>query len=242
MEFQIEDFENVNINLKDFIDFVMFEKGGRNIIPTGLNALDYMLNGGLRGGDLCFICGRPATGKTAFATQFAGSMAKGDKIVLYFATESCEYTVKEQLALQGFGDANVIVDDNPNTDLTYLRCVITHTKADAVVIDCFENFADNAMDIWEGVAVDLRRLAEKLQLPIICTMQLPRSAYPEPKLSDIPLEIEQEASEVIMLTRDIYYSEDDTPEARIILAKNRYGDTNTFITIFDNDKCIFKAI
>ena len=117
-----------------------------------------------------------------------------------------------------------------------------HTKADAVVIDCFENFADNAMDIWEGVAVDLRRLAEKLQLPIICTMQLPRSAYPEPKLSDIPLEIEQEASEVIMLTRDKYYSEDDTPEARIILAKNRYGDAGTITTIFDNDKCIFKAI
>lgn len=239
MEFIIEDFENVDINLKVFIDFIMSGKGGCNTLPTGLNALDSMLNGGLRRGDLCFICGRPGTGKFSFATQFAGSMAEGGKKVLYFSTERSESNVKEQLALQGFGDEDVIVDDYRNTDLEFIECVILHTKADAVVIDCFERLVENEADDWEDGTIELKRLAEKLQVPIICTMQLPRSAYPEPKLSDIPLEIEQEASEVIMLTGR-YYSEYDNPEALIILAKNRYGDVDTITTTFNQSNCVFE--
>ena len=89
MEFVISDFENVNIELKDFIDFVLQEKADNNVstqvIPTGLNRLDKMLNGGFRRGDLCFIAARAYIEKTYLALQLANNISKTGKKVLYFA-------------------------------------------------------------------------------------------------------------------------------------------------------------
>ena len=55
-------------------------------VETGFKAFDYM-TGGLRGGQLTIIAGRPAMGKSAFMLNIAENMAKRGVPVLYFSLE-----------------------------------------------------------------------------------------------------------------------------------------------------------
>ena len=55
-------------------------------VETGYKAFDYM-TGGLRGGQLTIIAGRPAMGKRAFMLNMAENMARRGVPVLYFSLE-----------------------------------------------------------------------------------------------------------------------------------------------------------
>ena len=55
-------------------------------VETGFKAFDYM-TGGLRGGQLTIIAGRPAMGKSAFMLNIAENMARRGVPVLYFSLE-----------------------------------------------------------------------------------------------------------------------------------------------------------
>lgn len=51
-------------------------EGGGRTISTGFPAIDVRLSGGMRGGDLIVVAGRPKMGKTAFALNVACNVAK----------------------------------------------------------------------------------------------------------------------------------------------------------------------
>lgn len=64
-----------------FVDEVL--KGGKPAIQTGFSNLDTALDGGLHS-ELYVIGARPGLGKTSFALQMAGNIAKKGVDVLYF--------------------------------------------------------------------------------------------------------------------------------------------------------------
>lgn len=52
-----------------------YDKMG-DIIPTGINQLDALIEGGLHKGELCLIAARSGIEKTTFATHIAGNIQK----------------------------------------------------------------------------------------------------------------------------------------------------------------------
>jgi replicative DNA helicase len=96
----------------------------------------------------------------------------------------------------------------------------------------------------------LKRLAMKLQVPIICLSQLSRAVESRPSkrpvLSDLRDSggIEQDGDKVIMLYRDEYYHP-DSPErgiAEVIISKHRDGPTGITKLLFDNQFVRFKNL
>ena len=65
----------------------------KNIIPTGFQPLDEVLEGGFHNGSLNIIASRPGMGKTSFALYCAAGMEKNRKADLYsvFGNVACIY-------------------------------------------------------------------------------------------------------------------------------------------------------
>ncbi|CAJ2717107.1 replicative DNA helicase [Burkholderia pseudomallei] len=57
------------------------------VTPTGLRDLDEKFGGGMRGGDLVVIAGRPSMGKTAISMTIGGNVAQDTGTVLIFSLE-----------------------------------------------------------------------------------------------------------------------------------------------------------
>lgn len=74
-----------------------------SVRPTGIEALDRALSGGLRGGELVMPGGRPSSGKSALAFQIAGSMAEGGWPVIVFSLEMQRAEVVQRLAAHASG-------------------------------------------------------------------------------------------------------------------------------------------
>ena len=56
-------------------------------MPTGINRLDYFLDGGLRGGEVMLLAARPRVGKSALALQIALNVAEQGRPVLIWSLE-----------------------------------------------------------------------------------------------------------------------------------------------------------
>jgi len=80
-------------------------------IPTGLKDLDYLLNGGARGGDLVLIAGRPGMGKTALMLDFfkyAVSNNNNEKYDVFFSLEMPNEQLTDRLvAKDGINSNNI---------------------------------------------------------------------------------------------------------------------------------------
>ncbi|PZX29443.1 replicative DNA helicase [Cupriavidus phytorum] len=64
-------------DLGNYFDQLQAEAEGTvRAIPTGFRDLDEKLGGGLRGGELVIVAGRPAMGKTAFALNVSNNVAR----------------------------------------------------------------------------------------------------------------------------------------------------------------------
>jgi replicative DNA helicase len=59
----------------------------KTVVPTGFKTLDWRLDGGLRGGELVVVAGRPAMGKTALAMGIADNVADNIGPVCVFSIE-----------------------------------------------------------------------------------------------------------------------------------------------------------
>lgn len=107
-----------------------------------------------------------------------------------------------------------------------------------------------------SISRELKRIARELNLPLITTCQLSRNAKTRqensgnssPRLSDIreTASIEYDADVVIMIhsnevpgTSDNY---EDSHNAKLMILKNRHGETNNFDVRFCKEECKFKEI
>ena len=162
---------------------------------------------------------------------------------------------------QGIGTLSelpVYLDDRPDPSLSYIesecRKIMAQERRDLglIVVDYLQlmdgNGGGNRNNEIEKLTRGLKRLAMKLQTPVMCLSQLSRAVEnrnnKRPMLSDLRDSggIEQDADKVIMLYRDEYYDQNTQEKgiAEIILAKNRDGATGTIQLLFDAHLTKFK--
>ena len=70
-------------------------------MPTGIESLDRVLNGGLRGGQLIIVAGRPSMGKTALANQIGLNMSGTYSVLMFSMEMSGQELVGRALANRG---------------------------------------------------------------------------------------------------------------------------------------------
>lgn len=89
--------------LMEQVDHSQKSPGRVNGLETGYSRLDQSV-GGLRGGDLVIVAGRPSMGKTAFTLNIAENVAGAGKQVAFFSLEMTRIQLTERLV---FGRAEV---------------------------------------------------------------------------------------------------------------------------------------
>lgn len=118
-------------------------------IPTGIEGLDAMIEGGLIRGDMHLLAGAPGTGKTILASTFAYNAATKLKEKVVYATfeESAEYLVRNMMKLgidlaaaQKTGNLEVIDLDalkgkELENNIQMLIAAVKETKSSILVID-----------------------------------------------------------------------------------------------------------
>ncbi|XXX79120.1 replicative DNA helicase [Sorangium sp. So ce134] len=158
------------------------------------------------------------------------------------------------------GPLPVIIEDTPALGLMEIRarvrrhqamCARNGIKLGLVVIDYLqlmkgrEDARSREEEIGE-ISRGLKQLAKELKVPVIVLSQLNREVEKRsaktkrPQLSDLRESgaIEQDADNIIFITRREYYEEDDTPSdwkgiAEIDVAKQRNGATGRIYMRFD---------
>ena len=154
-------------------------------VKTGIKPLDKKLNGGLRGGSLTVIAGRPGIGKSSLAFQIAGNIAECGKRVLFFSLEMDEPGLRKKMSKQGFEayENNVIVYDKPAVSVEYITQKATSLEnIDAIFVDYIQlmrgknNKLSSCKQEVEEIVSGLKLLAEKMNVPIVVVSQLGRNA------------------------------------------------------------------
>lgn len=151
-------------------------------------------------------------------------------------------------------EAELYIQDTPNMKLMELRAQARRMKLEHDIQIIFIDYiglidaeADARVPRHEQISIisrSLKQLARELDVPVVCLSQVGRQADGvEPKLSDLrdSGSIEQDADVVILLHRDVTKNRTDSLEERernnlqetkIIMAKNRNGETGTFTLAF----------
>ncbi|MGE4453917.1 MAG: replicative DNA helicase [Sphaerochaeta sp.] len=151
-------------------------------------------------------------------------------------------------------EAELYIQDTPNMKLMELRAQARRMKLEHDVQILFVDYiglidaqADARIPRHEQISIisrSLKQLARELDIPIVCLSQVGRQADGvEPKLSDLRESgsIEQDADVVILLHREVGKNRTDSEEERqknniqetkIIMAKNRNGETGVFSLAF----------
>ena len=236
---------------------------------TGFKCIDRKMKGGLKPGYIYVIAGRPGMGRTSLALNMLANMCIAQsKTALMFSCEMSRRQIVDRLiSLEGnvdrsriyegqlnrkewegiskasdiLKDANVIIDDNPETNVDYIRKKCMEYKSEyrdlaAVFIDNIhlvnvsKRYASRRQKAL-GLMKEIKTVVRDVDIPFVIISQLSRS--PEwredhrPCIEDLEeMGICEEDTDVIMLIyRDDYYSADseDTGIAEITIAQNRGG-------------------
>lgn len=88
--------------LLDFIEATdKRSEGLESAIPTGIESLDRMFSGGLRGGQLVIVAGRPSMGKSALAAHIGLNMAEKYSVLMFSMEMSSQELSGRALANRG---------------------------------------------------------------------------------------------------------------------------------------------
>jgi replicative DNA helicase len=151
-------------------------------------------------------------------------------------------------------EAELYIQDTPNMKLMELRAQARRMKLEHDIQILFIDYitlidaeADSRVPRHEQISIisrSLKQLARELDIPVVCLSQVGRQADGiEPKLADLRESgsIEQDADVVILLHREMGKNRTDDEEERrrhnvqetkVIMAKNRNGETGVFSLAF----------
>lgn len=117
-------------------------------IPTGVEGLDAMTEGGFLRGDMHFVAGAPGTGKTIFASTFALNATNlKEKVVYATFEESAEYLVRNMKKLKidlaaaekanhlKVIDLDALKGKELENNLQLLLSAVKETKSSVLIID-----------------------------------------------------------------------------------------------------------
>lgn len=161
---------------------------------------------------------------------------------------------RQSEALEFIANSNLIIDTNPAVTIEYLkRTSIKQSQSeeglDFIIIDYLQLIQNdrkkNRQEAVAEVSRSVKVLAKELNVPVMVLVQLNRERRDDegdniPKLYDIRESgaIAQDSNIVILIHRDLEQdSEVIDPKAIFILAKNRQGDANKFITVRTRLEC-----
>jgi replicative DNA helicase len=229
------------------------------IISTGLQNIDRMLKGGgMKGGQLIVIAGRPSMGKSALAFQIAERVSTKDTVAAFTlemtATELAERSIAYHEKLTDYNaavlhcmDFKMRIDDSPGVTLGHIRLRARRIKRRyglaLIVVDylqLMEAKGDNREQQVASLSRGLKAVAKELNVPVIAVAQINRGVEQRtdkrPLLSDLRESgsVEQDADVVLMLYREDYY-DPNTPAkgvAEALIRKQRGGQTGTAYLMF----------
>ena len=144
----------------------------------------------------------------------------------------------------------IVIDDASNitTQQIEARCrkVQKEQWLDVVFIDYLQliqgNNKENRTQEVSEMTRQLKGIAKRLEVPIVCLSQLSRAVETRtdkrPNLSDLRESgsIEQDADIVMMLYREQYYQADGWNNLEVLVKKNRNGEVWTAVLWFDMQK------
>lgn len=153
--------------------------------------------------------------------------------------------------------SHLLIDDQPSLAIDQIKNRALRAKKvfgiQAIFIDYLQLVTSNrkGTDIRHLEIADISRrlkeIAKELQVPVIALAQLNRETEKrtskEPFLSDLRESgsIEADADEVILLHRPEMYDIHDKPGLiKFIIAKNRFGQTGSFLMVFEKNYGGFK--
>lgn len=199
-------------------------------------------------------------GKTTFAVNLAERIAMKGKKCAFFSLELSEEPIAKKFSIVN-SDMEIYIEDKPLiTVLEIKQKVIDLKNVDCVVIDYFglirpEIKRTDKMQECHDISRDLKRMAKELDIPVICTTQLPRQVETDkrPTLSNFidGVHLIIDADIMLFLYRQAYYSNtidddntdiDDIDKAEVIIAKNRHGDIGTIELKFDREAIRFTEL
>ena len=132
-------------------------------IPTGFEYLDKLI-GGLRGGNLLIIGGRPSMGKTAFALSIARHVAiKTVRVVAFFSLEMNKREIRDRImAAEAHIDLGILANGNiPKRDRNKLLDACQAVDGSRIIID------DTASCTVHEIRAKSRRIKSKYGLDLI---------------------------------------------------------------------------
>jgi recombination protein RecA len=202
-------------------------------LPTGLDALDEALDGGLPRGRLVEISGPPASGKTRLALQVCSAVQRGGSVVAFVDADHGLDTPTVQRA--GLDPARLVIarPDGGEAALHVVDELLRHRAADVIVVDSVASLVPRAELLgMTGAAAAghharlmsqaIRRLtmqAAKAKAVVIFVNQLRRAWGEDGKGYDVTTgghALVYAAATRLALTGNV-------DEVRVVLKKARFG-------------------
>lgn len=178
--------------------------------------------------------------------SFVTNLACSDIIKGNVEKETLEKAYKKVLKLSI--DIAELSRADSNEVIEVVKKTLLEKKVDLIVVDYLQFLRDKSKaneSIRVGkISKNLKTLARMTGIPVVCPAQLNRKAEErtkkEPRMSDLrdSGNLEQDADIVLLLHRDP--EGDNRNSAKIIIAKNRKGQTATIHSIFDIRTTKFK--
>ena len=219
-------------------------------------ALNYMTTAALHGKRALLFSLEMGSREIGYKLLSSQSEIEHDRIKRGKLTDKEYRKMNDDIAAVVNGN-NIIIDDSAALDIYQLRTIarkLNHeNKIDMIVVDYLQliqgqdrqNKQQNREQQISYISRQLKVLAKELEVPVICLSQLSRAvesrADKTPMLSDLRESgaIEQDADMVMFIYRDGYYNKSDDNGCKILLAKNRHGESGTTDITFRGDVCKF---
>lgn len=251
--------------------------GRRNYIPVGYSALDDALGGGLIRGGLFILGARPGVGKSALALELADriegpvlfvSLEMGEdqlnarrinrvtgipqRRILQGRLDEAEWSSFASMSAK-LTERQVYFNDRPDMTVSRIQMLAQDIQdLQAVIVDYLglvlpSSPGKSAYDRVTEVSRDLKRLALRLNVPVVALCQLSRASATRedksPQLTDLRDSgaIEQDADAVFLLHHlEAMPCNGTSMKVDLRLAKNRHGPLATIPFLFTPSRFAFR--
>lgn len=251
--------------VREALEEIELEGQDDHRVKTGIPRLDGVLGGGLAPGRVYVVGARPGVGKSALLGNIVLAALRASTDVLFVSLEMSGREVMGRLVTDAYDlepthpgeeiSAMIRVADEgvwplhfrERADLAGIVAAVKENHYGLVVIDYLQllptnlRFERRDLEIAH-ISRAIKQLAMGRRVPILAAAQLNRGSKEKnarPRLHDLRESgaQEQDADIVILLDRD---AEEDSPETKLYVAKNRHGRTGSISLVFDGAHTRFR--
>lgn len=184
-------------------DFINADEVRKKTISTGFNRVDFLLDGGLRPGDLFIVGARTSVGKSSILWSLSESALRQNRKVLFFSAEMPAIQLGYRLAassnrvrlkiirrLESEGQKAIaeiadelkswplFVDDSGRLSMGALEAAVDRISPDVLVIDYLQRFkvsgSETRAAFFSDIANGLKSLAMQKRIIVYAASQLGR--------------------------------------------------------------------